>query len=141
MFVGGKISWLLARNQIPARLREGTAGHDLRQSRRLWSEASWNSWEQESKKAGLKGKRKISDAPFSMAVVVELPKFPLACPRWCCHPALMPHRPKISKMSELKPGEPGFNRVSADPFANRRRRDAATRSTLSRLRNRISDLM
>jgi hypothetical protein len=52
----------------------------------------------------------------------------------------MPYRPKRSKKPEAKPGEPGFNQVNANQFADRHRRDMATRSTLSRLRNRKSDL-
>jgi hypothetical protein len=67
-------------------------------------------------------------------------KFPLACARRWCHSAPMPYRPKRSKKPEARPEEPGFNQVAADQFADRRRRDMATRSTLSRLRNRKSDL-
>jgi hypothetical protein len=52
----------------------------------------------------------------------------------------MPYRPKRSKKPEPKPGEPGFGQIAANQFADRRRRDMATRSTLSRLRNRKSDL-
>jgi hypothetical protein len=52
----------------------------------------------------------------------------------------MPYRTKRSKKAEPKPGEAGFDQVNADQFADRRRRDMATRSTLSRLRNRKSDL-
>jgi hypothetical protein len=52
----------------------------------------------------------------------------------------MPYRPKRSKKNETKSGEPGFDQVNANQFADRRRRDMATRSTLSRLRNRKSDL-
>ena len=52
----------------------------------------------------------------------------------------MPYRPKRSKKTEPKPGEPGFDQNRANQFADRRRMDMATRSTLSRLRNRKSDL-
>jgi hypothetical protein len=52
----------------------------------------------------------------------------------------MPYRPKRSKKPEAKPGEPGFNQVNANQFADQRRRDMATRAILSRLRNRKSDL-
>ena len=52
----------------------------------------------------------------------------------------MPYRPKRSKKPEPKPGEPGSDQLTANQFADRRRRDMATRSTLSRLRNRKSDL-
>ena len=82
----------------------------------------------------------MGNVPFSMAAFVKLPKFPLACPRLWCHPAPMPYRPKRSKKPDAKPGEPGFNQVNANQFADRHRRDMATRSTLSRLRNRKSDL-
>jgi hypothetical protein len=52
----------------------------------------------------------------------------------------MPYRPKRSKKPEPRPGEQGFDQINANQFADRRRRDMATRSTLSRLRNRKSDL-
>jgi hypothetical protein len=52
----------------------------------------------------------------------------------------MPYRPKRSKKHATKPGEPGFGQAAANQFEERRRRDMATRSTLSRLRNRKSDL-
>jgi hypothetical protein len=52
----------------------------------------------------------------------------------------MPYRPKRSKKPELKPGEAGFDQVRANQFSDQRRRDMATRSTLSRLRNRKSAL-
>jgi hypothetical protein len=52
----------------------------------------------------------------------------------------MPYRPKRSKKPEAKPGEPGFNQANTNQFADRHRRDMATRSTLARLRNRKSDL-
>jgi hypothetical protein len=52
----------------------------------------------------------------------------------------MPYRPKKSKKSEPKAGE-SVNSQSRDyQFLDQRRRDFATRSTLSRLRNRKSDL-
>jgi hypothetical protein len=52
----------------------------------------------------------------------------------------MPYRPKRSKKTEPNPGEAGFDQVRANQFSDQRRRDMATRSTLSRLRNRKSDL-
>jgi hypothetical protein len=52
----------------------------------------------------------------------------------------MPYRPKKSKKLELKPGERGFDQSRANQFEDRRRMDMATRSTLSRLRNRKSEL-
>jgi hypothetical protein len=52
----------------------------------------------------------------------------------------MPYRPKRSKKTGPKPGELGFDQVRANQFADQRRREMATRSTLSRLRNRKSDL-
>jgi hypothetical protein len=52
----------------------------------------------------------------------------------------MPYRPKRSQKTEPKQGEPGFDQARANQFSDRRRRDMATRSTLSRLRNRKSDL-
>jgi len=52
----------------------------------------------------------------------------------------MPYRPKRSKKPEPNPGELGFDQVRASLFSDQRRRDMATRSTLSRLRNRKSAL-
>jgi hypothetical protein len=52
----------------------------------------------------------------------------------------MPYRPKRSKKPEPKPGELGFDQVRANQFVDQRHRDMVTRSTLSRLRNRKSDL-
>jgi len=52
----------------------------------------------------------------------------------------MPYRPKRSKKTERKPGEFESDRLRAGQLADLRRRDMATRSTLSRLRNRKSDL-
>jgi len=52
----------------------------------------------------------------------------------------MPYRPKRSKQPEPKPGESDFDQVRASQFSDQRRRDMATRSTLSRLRNRESAL-
>jgi hypothetical protein len=52
----------------------------------------------------------------------------------------MPYRPKRSKKAEPKPGEIGFNDDRARQLQEQRRRELATRSTLSRLRNRKSDL-
>ena len=52
----------------------------------------------------------------------------------------MPYRPAKSKKAGVKPGALESGRVRANEFSDRRRRDMATRSTLSRLRNRKSDL-
>jgi hypothetical protein len=52
----------------------------------------------------------------------------------------MPYRPKRAKQSEPKPGALDSGRVRARQIADQRQRDTATRSTLSRLRNRKSDL-
>jgi len=52
----------------------------------------------------------------------------------------MPYRPKKSKKSNAKLGELTSGQFRADQFQEQRRRDMATRSTLSRLRNRKSDL-
>jgi hypothetical protein len=51
----------------------------------------------------------------------------------------MPHRPKRKK-TESKPGELDTRQLRADQLAAQRHRDFATRSALSRLRNRKSDL-
>jgi hypothetical protein len=51
----------------------------------------------------------------------------------------MPHRPPRKKKTQPQPGElPGKSRFNHD--ADHRQRDMATRSMLSRLRNRKSDL-
>jgi hypothetical protein len=53
----------------------------------------------------------------------------------------MPYRPpRKSKKSDLIPGASEIGQVRAHQFSDLRRRDMATRSTLSRLRNRKSDL-
>jgi hypothetical protein len=52
----------------------------------------------------------------------------------------MPYRSKKPKKSGVKPEALESGRVRANQFSDRRRRDMATRSTLSRLRNRKSDL-
>jgi hypothetical protein len=52
----------------------------------------------------------------------------------------MPYRPKRTKKHEAKPGALSPEQIRAGQFADHRRRDMATRSTLSRLRNRKSDL-
>jgi hypothetical protein len=52
----------------------------------------------------------------------------------------MPYRPQRSKKSEPKPGEPKSRQFRADQLSDQRRREMSTRSTLSRLRNRKSDL-
>ena len=56
------------------------------------------------------------------------------------HSVAMPYRPKRSKKSQTKPGESGNSQSRDYQFLDQRRRDFATRSTLSRLRNRKSDL-
>jgi hypothetical protein len=52
----------------------------------------------------------------------------------------MLHRPQKSRKPELKPGEQDQRQFRANQLADQRRREMATRSTLSRLRNRKSDL-
>jgi len=52
----------------------------------------------------------------------------------------MTYRLKKSKKPELKPGEFEARQFRANQLADQRRRELATRSTLSRLRNRKSDL-
>jgi hypothetical protein len=52
----------------------------------------------------------------------------------------MPYRPKRAKKPESKPGELENRQSHYDQLADQRRREMATRSTLSRLRNRKSDL-
>jgi hypothetical protein len=52
----------------------------------------------------------------------------------------MPYRPRKSKKSEPKSGELRNPQSHADQPSDLRRRDMITRSTLSRLRNRKSDL-
>jgi hypothetical protein len=52
----------------------------------------------------------------------------------------MPYRPAKSKKPAAKPGDLESGRIRAHQFSELRHRDAATRSTLSRLRNRKSDL-
>jgi hypothetical protein len=52
----------------------------------------------------------------------------------------MPHRPTKSQKTKPKPGALEISQVRANQFSDRRRRDINTRSTLSRLRNRKSDL-
>lgn len=56
------------------------------------------------------------------------------------HNVAMPYRPKRSKKSQAKTGELASDQSRAYQFLDQRRRDSATRSTLSRLRNRKSDL-
>jgi len=67
-------------------------------------------------------------------------KFSIACHQQSCHCALMPYRPKRSKKTVTKPGELESGQFRPDQFLENRRRDMVTRSTLSRLRNRKSDL-
>ena len=52
----------------------------------------------------------------------------------------MPYRPRRSKKPEPKPGELESQQSRANQISDQRRREMATRSTLSRLRNRKSDL-
>jgi hypothetical protein len=52
----------------------------------------------------------------------------------------MPYRPQKLKKSEPKPGEPKKHQFRADQHSDLRHREMTTRSTLSRLRNRKSDL-
>jgi hypothetical protein len=52
----------------------------------------------------------------------------------------MLNRPKLPKTSELKTGDLAASRSRTNQFSDQRRRDMATRSTLSRLRNRKSNL-
>jgi hypothetical protein len=52
----------------------------------------------------------------------------------------MPYRPKKSKKTDPKPGELGSGQDRNNQFFEQRRQNLATRSTLSRLRNRKSDL-
>jgi hypothetical protein len=52
----------------------------------------------------------------------------------------MPYRPKRAKKTAPKMGGLENDLLRANQFSERRRRDLAARSTLSRLRNRKSDL-
>jgi hypothetical protein len=52
----------------------------------------------------------------------------------------MPHRPQRSKKVEPKPGELENRQARSSQLWDQRRREMSTRSTLSRLRNRKSDL-
>jgi hypothetical protein len=52
----------------------------------------------------------------------------------------MTNRPQQSKKPEPKPGEAENRAFRANQLQEQRRREMATRSTLSRLRNRKSDL-
>ncbi len=52
----------------------------------------------------------------------------------------MPYGPKKSKSNESKAGKLDKDQFRANQFSERIRRDSATRSTLSRLRNRKSAL-
>ena len=51
----------------------------------------------------------------------------------------MPFRTKQSKESQSKTGKMETDHLRANQMAERRRQEMATRSTLSRLRNRNSD--
>jgi hypothetical protein len=52
----------------------------------------------------------------------------------------MPHRPPRAKKNPAKPGDLENRQAYSNQLADQRRREMATRSTLSRLRNRKSDL-
>ena len=52
----------------------------------------------------------------------------------------MPYRPKKARKTEPKTGELENHLFRSNQVSEQRRRDLATRSTLSRLRNRKSDL-
>ena len=52
----------------------------------------------------------------------------------------MPYRPKKTKKPEAKTGDLESSRIHGDRLAEQRRQNLAARSTLSRLRNRKSDL-
>jgi hypothetical protein len=52
----------------------------------------------------------------------------------------MPYRPQKLKKSEPKSGEAKKHQIRADQYSDLRHREMTTRSTLSRLRNRKSDL-
>jgi hypothetical protein len=52
----------------------------------------------------------------------------------------MPYRPRKAKKPAAKPGETGNSQSRDFQFLDQRRRDFATRNTLSRLRNRKSDI-
>ena len=52
----------------------------------------------------------------------------------------MSNRPKQIKTSEPKTGDLAASQSRANQFSEQRRRDMATRATLSRLRNRKSNL-
>jgi hypothetical protein len=52
----------------------------------------------------------------------------------------MPYRPKKSKKNQAKAGELPSGPARDFQFFDQRRRDADTRSTLARLRNRKSDI-
>jgi hypothetical protein len=52
----------------------------------------------------------------------------------------MPYRPQKRKKSEPKAGELKKHQFRADQHSDLRHREMTTRSTLSRLRNRKSDL-
>jgi hypothetical protein len=56
------------------------------------------------------------------------------------HSVAVPYRPKKSKKPQAKPGEPGSAQSHDYQFFDQRRRDFTTRNTLSRLRNRKSDI-
>jgi hypothetical protein len=56
------------------------------------------------------------------------------------HSPVMPYRPRKSKKTNAKPGTWEDIQSRAAQFSDHRRRETNTRSTLSRLRNRKSDL-
>jgi len=52
----------------------------------------------------------------------------------------MPYRPRKKKKVQPGTGQPGSGQSADYQFLDQRRRDFATRNTLSRLRNRKSDI-
>jgi hypothetical protein len=67
-------------------------------------------------------------------------RFLLASFAQSCDYTRMPHRPPRSKKAQLKPGDPDHRQSRLAELSAQRRRDMAARSTLSRLRNRKSEL-
>ena len=72
------------------------------------------------------------------------PRFAGSIPTCYClpvyHLARMPYRPQKLKKSESKLGEMNKHQFRANQHSDLRHREMSTRSTLSRLRNRKSDL-
>jgi len=59
---------------------------------------------------------------------------------WLWHSPFMPHRPPRKKKSQSKPGVLEDRQLRATQLAHQRHQAMSTHSTLSRLRNRKSDL-